>query len=78
MVIKACPDCGNDVSSRAETCPHCGYPLANVPVVPKPPELTKRQKRNQVIWTVIIFVIVLALVVFADAVGLFSLGSSSP
>ncbi len=28
MPLKTCPDCSNEVSDRAETCPHCGYPLA--------------------------------------------------
>ncbi|HOX36448.1 MAG TPA: zinc ribbon domain-containing protein [Candidatus Brocadiia bacterium] len=27
MPLKKCPDCNQDVSVRAETCPHCGAPL---------------------------------------------------
>jgi predicted amidophosphoribosyltransferase len=23
-----CPDCGNDVSTQATACPHCGRPMA--------------------------------------------------
>ena len=26
---KKCPECDGNVSSLAETCPHCGYPLKN-------------------------------------------------
>lgn len=26
MLVK-CPECGNDVSDKAKTCPHCGYTL---------------------------------------------------
>jgi len=26
--LRPCPDCGNMVSIRAETCPKCGCPLA--------------------------------------------------
>jgi hypothetical protein len=31
----ACPDCDNQVSFRAISCPHCGCPIAEVP--PKKP-----------------------------------------
>ncbi len=27
MAIIQCPECQKDVSSKASTCPHCGYPL---------------------------------------------------
>ena len=27
MSLIKCPDCGKEISSHAETCPHCGYPL---------------------------------------------------
>ena len=27
MAIIKCPECGQDVSTYATTCPHCGYPL---------------------------------------------------
>lgn len=27
MSLIKCPDCGKEVSTFAETCPHCGYPL---------------------------------------------------
>ena len=26
MPLEACPDCGNQVSTLAESCPHCGRP----------------------------------------------------
>ena len=29
MSLVKCPDCGNDVSTRAATCPQCGAPVAN-------------------------------------------------
>lgn len=28
MSLIKCPECGKDVSERAKTCPHCGYPIA--------------------------------------------------
>ncbi len=27
MSIIQCPECKNDISSKATSCPHCGYPL---------------------------------------------------
>lgn len=27
MAIIQCPECGNKVSTRAESCPHCGHPV---------------------------------------------------
>ena len=27
MAIISCPDCGNQVSSEADTCPKCGRPI---------------------------------------------------
>jgi hypothetical protein len=28
MSIKACPECGQNISTKADTCPSCGYPIA--------------------------------------------------
>jgi len=41
MALIACPECGNQVSTAARTCPACGYPLAereaaNPPSVAQP------------------------------------------
>ena len=27
MALVKCPECGNDVSDKAQSCPHCGFPL---------------------------------------------------
>ena len=27
MALKPCPECGNSVSTRADSCPKCGFPL---------------------------------------------------
>ena len=27
MALIQCPECRNDVSDKAETCPRCGYPI---------------------------------------------------
>ena len=31
MALVKCPDCGHDVSSRAEACPYCGCPCKHFP-----------------------------------------------
>ena len=31
MPTVKCPDCGGQVSTRAEVCPHCGRPIAALP-----------------------------------------------
>jgi hypothetical protein len=28
MALIECPECGTDISSRAETCPRCAYPIS--------------------------------------------------
>lgn len=30
MALIKCPECGKEISDRAESCPHCGYPIANL------------------------------------------------
>ncbi len=36
MALIDCPECGQKVSDRAPTCPHCGIPLAASTVPPQP------------------------------------------
>jgi hypothetical protein len=30
MVLMACPECSEQVSSVARACPHCGFPVGDV------------------------------------------------
>lgn len=30
MAMIKCPECGNDISDKAQACPHCGNPIASV------------------------------------------------
>lgn len=32
MSLIKCPECKNEVSTMASTCPHCGYPINNITV----------------------------------------------
>lgn len=34
MALIPCRECGNAVSSLAQACPHCGYPVATDPLSP--------------------------------------------
>ena len=29
MALIICPECGKEVSTAADSCPHCGYPIKN-------------------------------------------------
>ncbi len=39
MALMICPECGGQVSDKAHTCPHCGYPIeelmAQGPAIPE-------------------------------------------
>ncbi len=35
MALMKCPECGNDVSDKAKSCPHCGYPIEEFLIVQK-------------------------------------------
>ena len=35
MALTKCPECGNEVSTAAISCPKCGYPIANLSSTPK-------------------------------------------
>ena len=34
MAMIVCPECGKDISDKAEKCIYCGYPLANTSETP--------------------------------------------
>jgi hypothetical protein len=36
MPLINCPECKKQVSDKAPTCPHCGYPIAGVYPTPAP------------------------------------------
>jgi len=39
MALLKCPECGNEVSSKADFCPDCGYPVEEI--------LAEQEKENQ-------------------------------
>lgn len=44
MALISCPDCGKEVSSRANACIHCGCPLTEIDVYTTPPVAEKKAK----------------------------------
>lgn len=30
MALISCPECGKQVSDRADSCPNCGYPISKL------------------------------------------------
>ena len=43
MALIKCPECELQVSDRALSCPHCGYPLQEVPMV----TVSSKKKKNR-------------------------------
>lgn len=63
MAIVQCPECHQDVSSRAVVCPHCGLPLEPEKETEKPSVQSRlSQYRKQIAGAVFAGVIVLAIV----------------
>lgn len=49
MALIKCPECGRDVSTAADACPHCGYPIAKMRIKETKNELhaeTIEEKQN--------------------------------
>lgn len=48
MALIKCPECGNEVSDKAASCPKCGYPIQNIPGTHQilRPRLTRRMPRK--------------------------------
>ena len=46
MAIIACPECMGKVSDKALSCPHCGFPLQQLPP-PQPITRTRQAKRRR-------------------------------
>lgn len=76
MALIKCPECGNDVSDKAECCPHCGINISNIKDLEelskkKENEIKEKQQRQTTNRTIIIVVVVvIALIIgmnlFAD------------
>lgn len=60
MALIDCPECWNKVSTGAETCPHCGFPIKNL--TNDDIENIHRKKRGRAKTSWIIIVLILTLV----------------
>jgi len=55
MSLIKCPECNKSISSKAETCPHCGYIL---------------EKSSFILWIMgLLVLILLAASILADAIS---------
>ncbi len=78
MALIKCPECGKEISSVAESCPHCGYPIQRKikeetkaeatntePVNPEWINIWKNKKRNTIIgWFIATAVLLVSFIVF--------------
>jgi hypothetical protein len=58
MALIKCPECGNEVSSVAASCPKCAYPIASAPIKDKTvliEQTSKHIKRQKAIVAGMIF-----------------------
>lgn len=68
MALIKCPECGNTISDKAKSCPHCGVD-PNLAPEPKPVETTPRQqvpsepqKRNRkTLWMILVPLILIGI-----------------
>lgn len=77
MALIKCPECGKEVSTAAETCPHCGYPITKNELVkektvenyPKPKNSNwigawkSKARTTRITWTILFLASVLGLVI---------------
>ncbi len=46
MALIKCPECGHDVSTFAQTCPNCGYPIQQQQKPPQVEEIKPERTRQ--------------------------------
>lgn len=46
MALITCPECSGTISDKAYFCPHCGYPMQNVPATVKTPRKAPKRRPN--------------------------------
>lgn len=85
MALKRCSECGQMVSDRAESCPHCGYPLqehieVNSPVTLGSNDGKKKDKNADTLWPLVclFFALMIGILVIFAAIGSPSSASKEP
>lgn len=64
MAIINCPECGKKVSTRAEECPHCGYPFDNL----EPQSISEDKKNNSYVFLKKFFISLGALLIVGSII----------
>lgn len=59
MALIKCPECGNQVSDKAATCPHCGVAIAG-----QTPVLRRRNSRNVLIVAFVVSLVIVGVVAY--------------
>ena len=67
MAIISCPECKNEISDKAKSCPHCGFPLKSEKTkdneeTTQTIQLTKKKYKIQQIFMFLLAVVGLILV----------------
>lgn len=59
MAMIKCPECGTEVSDKAEKCPKCACPISNTQVQDKVQtiEQTSKKHKKQIIYAVLVTII---------------------
>lgn len=66
MSLIKCPECGQDLSDHAKTCPHCGYILKKRKKLIVPSKLSGKGKKYLLSISSIIIVVLIVLIVIAS------------
>jgi len=64
MALEKCPECGKEISSNAESCPHCGAPTLNAK------SAAASSSAARVILMVMAVMSVIPAIMFAGGLGL--------
>ncbi|MBS4980692.1 MAG: tyrosine-type recombinase/integrase [Lachnospiraceae bacterium] len=46
MALITCPECSGNVSDKAYSCPHCGFPMQGQEILEKPRKATRKRRAN--------------------------------
>lgn len=60
MALIKCPECHQEVSDKAKTCPHCGNPMKKVPL-PDLSNLKKKPSKNFIIVGLVMAAVIVAV-----------------
>ena len=73
VALIQCPECGKDISDKAETCPHCGCPMKAKPDIVngrqvQTIEKTAKQYKGQMVLSTIMLLVGIILLIGTCAI----------